>query len=129
MDISDNLLRWVGGVAIATALVVVAGIYTIGNEPSAGGSGDSEKAVELVSHQGEVDEGRPARVTGSVRNTSRRELGRVKVEISFYDGSGAQIGDTTAQTSGLGPGKEWRFEVPVTIGNVARYEIDRVTWQ
>jgi hypothetical protein len=129
MDTSDNLLRWVGGVAIATALVVVAGIYTIGSEPSEGVAGESEKAVELVSHQGEVEEGRPSRVTGTVRNTSRQELGRVKVEISFYDESGAQIGETTAQTSGLGPGKEWRFEVPVPNDYVARYEIERVTWQ
>lgn len=129
MDTSENLLQWVGGVAIATALVVVVGIYTIGNELGEGGAGESEKAVELVSHQGEVEEGRPARVTGIVRNTSRRKFGRVRVEISFYGESGSQIGDTTAQTSGLGPGEEWHFEVPVTTRNVARYEIDRVTWQ
>jgi len=129
MDIPENRLRWAGGVAIATTLVVVVGLYTIGNEPTEGGAGESETAVELVSHRGEVEEGRPSRVTGTVRNTSRRELGRVKVEISFYDGSGAQIGDTTAQTSGFGPGKEWRFEVPVPNDNVARYEIERVTWQ
>jgi len=129
MDISDNLLRGVGGVAIATALVVVVGIYTIGNEPSEDVAGDSKKAVELVSHQGKVEEGRPARVTGTVRNTSRRELGRVKIEISFYDESGTQIGDTVAQTSGFGPGKEWQFEVPVPNDYVARYEIERVTWQ
>lgn len=129
MDAPQNFLQWIGGVAIATVLVIVVGIYTFGNEHGEGESGESEKAVELVSHRGEVEEGQPTRVTGIVRNTSPRKLRRVKVEISFYDESGSQIGDTTAQTSGFGPGEEWQFEVPVSTGNVARYEIDRVTWQ
>lgn len=129
MNTAKNLLKWVGGLAIATALVVVVGIYTIGTEPSEVEAGETEKAVELVSHRGEVEERGPARVKGTIRNTSRRKLGRVKVEISFYDETGSQIGNKAAQTSGLGPGEEWQFEVQVTTGNVARYEIDRVTWQ
>lgn len=69
------------------------------------------------------------RVTGLIRNTSDRELRRVKIDVRFFNGAGSQVGDTTAQTTSLGPRKEWQFEVPVVGDSVARYEIDRVTWQ
>jgi hypothetical protein len=132
MGNSENALRWIGGVALTAALLVGAGIYALGDRrpsPDEGGGSGSEKAVELVSHKGELEKGRPVQVTGIVRNTSDRRHGRVKVEVRFFDEAGSQVGDTTARTSGLGPGKEWRFEVPVVGHSVARYEIDRVIWQ
>lgn len=130
MGNSANAPRWIGGVALAIALLVGVGIYALdgGVRPDEEGTG-SEQGVELVSHEGTLEDGSPAGVRGVVRNTSDRRHSRVKVEVSFYDGAGSQIGDTTAQTSGLGPGEEWRFEVPVTGDSVSRYEIDRVTWR
>jgi hypothetical protein len=69
------------------------------------------------------------RVKGVIRNNSNRTRDRIKVEVRFFDGDGVKVGDTTAQTNSLEPGKEWRFEVPIVGDSVARYEIDRVTWQ
>lgn len=96
---------------------------------SGDGTGDSSRAVDLVSHEGIIEETRPLKVKGVVRNTSEPRHGRVKVEVRFYNESGSQVGDTTAQASGLGSGKEWSFEVPVVGDSVARYEVDRVTWR
>jgi hypothetical protein len=132
MGNSKNALRWTGGVALTAALLVGAGIYALGDGrliPNDEGDNGSEKAVELVSHKGELEKGRPVKVTGIVRNTSDRKHGRVKVEVRFFNKADSQVGDTTAQTSGLEPGKEWRFEVPVVGDSIARYEIDRVVWQ
>lgn len=132
MGNSKNALRWIGGVALTAALLVGAGIYALGDRrpsPDEKANSRSEKAVELVSHKGELEKGRPVKVIGIVRNTSNRRHGGVKVEVRFFNKADSQVGDTTAQTSGLGPGKEWRFEVPVVGDSVARYEIDRVVWQ
>jgi hypothetical protein len=53
----------------------------------------------------------------------------VKVDISLYDASDAKIGATSTSTTDLGAGEDWQFEVPVSEDSVARYEIERVTWQ
>lgn len=82
-----------------------------------------------MSHKGELEKGRPVQVTGVVGNTSDRRHGRVKVEVRFFNEADSQVGDTTAQTSGLGPGKEWRFKVLVVGDGINHYEIDRVTWR
>jgi hypothetical protein len=134
MGISGNRQQWIGVAAILVALLVGVAVYASWEGPrdgraSDGGSNESEKAVELVSHEGELEDGRPARVRGIVRNTSDRTLSRVNVEVGFYNAAGSQTGDTTTQTSGLGPGKEWQFEVPVRRDSVSRYEIDQVTWR
>lgn len=132
MGNSVNDLRWIGGLALTTALLIGMVTYASWNGRSGvyeEGDSGSEKAVELVSHKGELEEGRPVQVTGVVRNTSDRRHSRVKVKVRFFNEADSQVGDTTAQTSGLGPGKEWRFEIPVVGDGVARYEIDRVTWR
>jgi hypothetical protein len=118
-----------GGIALV--LIVGIGLFVFKGNGSSLNDGADEpgQAVELMSHEGEVEDSRPVRVTGVVRNTSERRHSRVKVQVRFFDEAGSQVGDTTAQTIGLRPGKEWRFEVPVVGDSVARYEIDRVTWQ
>ncbi len=137
MSMSKTTLQWVGGGALLIAVLVGVGIYVpkpayfLGYEGS-GSDVDgprSEQAIELVSHQGIVGKSGPTGVKGIVRNTSGRKHGNVKVKVRFFDETGAQVGDTTARTSGLGAGREWRFEVPVVGVGVTRYEIERVTWR
>lgn len=131
--LSTKSLKQIVAGGFALALIVGTAIYYTWWNGHSGldeeGDSGPKKVVELASHKGELEEGRPVRVTGVIRNTSDRELGRVKIDVRFFNGSGSQVGDTTAQNSGLGAGKEWQFEVPVVGDSVVRYEIDRVTWQ
>lgn len=131
MDIAKTTLQWIGGTAVAIALLVGVGIYVSMDWTDTGKEDGSKTklAVELVSHEGTLEDGRPRSVAGVVRNISSRELGRVKVEITFYNGDETEVGNTSTQTSGLEPEGRWQFEVPVTQDSVSRYEIDRVTWQ
>jgi hypothetical protein len=131
MDALKNNPRWVvGGSLVALVLLIAVGLYVSGNS-SAGpeDAPESQQGVALVSHEGTIEEDGSMRVTGVVRNTSNRTHGRVKVDVSLYDETEAKIGSTSTTTTGLGAGEEWQFGVPVPQDSVARYEIDRVTWE
>jgi hypothetical protein len=130
MPVSAKALKQIAVAGVAVALVVGIGIYVLGDSGSSlGDDNESTKAIELVSHEGIAGETGPVRVKGVIRNNSNRTRGGIKVEVRFLDEAGVQVGNTTTQTSSLEPGKEWRFEVPIVGDSVARYEIDRVTWQ
>lgn len=131
MPVSTKALKQVVAGGAAVALVFGLGLYVFEDSGSSSddGAANSGQAVELVSHEGVAGETGPVKVRGVVRNTSDRKHGRVKVDVRFFNEAGSEVGDAATQTSGLGPGKEWRFEVPVVGDSVARYEIDRVTWQ
>lgn len=131
MDALTNNPRWaVGGTLVALVLLIAVGLYASGD--SGAGPEDapgSQRGVALVSHEGTIGEDGSMRVTGVVRNTSNRTHGRVKVDITLYDASDAKIGSTSTTTTGLGAGEDWQFEAPVSEDSVARYEIERVTWE
>jgi len=127
----NNNPRWVVGGSIAVViLLIAAGLFAWGEDgTNPADASESPQGVALVSHEGTVGENGSMRVTGVVRNTSSRTHSRVKVDISFYDASNAKIGSTSTSKTGLGVGESWQFEVPVSEDTVARYEIERVTWQ
>lgn len=131
MNVLKNSPRWaVGGSIGAIVLLIAVGLYISSN--SGADSEDapgSQRGVALVSHEGTIGEDGSLRVTGVVRNTSNRTHGRVKVDITLYDQTDAKIGSTSTTTEDLGAAQEWQFEAPVSKDSVARYEIDRVTWQ
>ncbi len=132
MGFLKNALRWIGGGVLLAILIgvglYVSGVGSFGSEE--GSSVESEREdLELVSHKGEMGEEGPVSVTGVVRNSSGREHRNVQVEISLYDEAGTQVGSTRAEINTLEPGGEWRFEAPVTQDDVARYEVERVTWR
>lgn len=131
MDALKNNPRWiVGGSLVAIILLVAVGIYASGDSGTDSTDAlDSQQGVALVSHEGTVEADGSLRVTGVVRNTSNQTHSRVKVDVSLYDKTDAKIGSTSTTTTGLGAGQEWQFEAPVSQDSVARYEIDRVTWQ
>lgn len=131
MDVLKYNPRWaVGGSIAVGVLLIVVGIYVWGKgSTSPEDALESQQGVALVSHEGTIREDGSMRVTGVVRNTSDRAHGRVTVDISFYDETDAKIGSTSTATTGLGAGAEWQFETPVSLDSVARYRIDRVTWQ
>lgn len=131
MNVSTSTYRRIGGAIVIIGLIGV-GLYTWGNGRPGGESDSlapSQQNLELVSHEGRVREDGSLLVTGMVRNTSSRTYSQVKVDISLYDETDAEVGATSVATSNLGPGQEWRFEAPLPQDSVARYEIDRVTWQ
>lgn len=131
MNVSTSTYRRIGGAIVVLGLIGV-GLYMWGNGPSGGESdalAPSQQDLELVSHEGRRREDGSLLVTGVVRNTSRRTYGQVTVDISLYDETDAEVGATSVATRDLAPGEEWRFEAPLSHDGVARYEIDRVTWQ
>lgn len=131
MDVLKNPPRWaVGGSMAALVLLIAVGLYASGDgTASSGDAPESQRGVALVSHEGTVGAAGAMRVTGVVRNTSNQAHRRVKVDISLYDETDARVGSTSTTTENLAPGAEWQFEAPVSQDRVARYEIDRVTWE
>ncbi|MFB6098373.1 MAG: FxLYD domain-containing protein [Salinibacter sp.] len=119
----------VGGMVAVLGLIGV-GLYTLsGDQSPPRTAGESGEEVALVSHEGKIRADGSLVVTGVVRNTSNQTHSRVKVAISLYDDANTKIGSTTTATTGLGPGKRWKFEAVVAQDSAARYEIDRVTWR
>lgn len=73
------------------------------------GIGDAEDALELVYDEGNVLYNGTAVVTGTIENTSERELSYVQANALFYDGSGDRIGTGVDTITHLQAKTSWEF--------------------
>ncbi|MDR3099291.1 MAG: FxLYD domain-containing protein [Paraburkholderia sp.] len=53
-------------------------------------------------------------VTGTATNTSASRIQAATIAINLLDASGAIIGTTSAQATGIEPGQQWKFRAPTT---------------
>ncbi|MDE6200336.1 MAG: FxLYD domain-containing protein [Clostridiales bacterium] len=54
--------------------------------------------------------GYSVKVTGSITNTTGKDLSYISVEYKIYDGSNAVIGTALANANSIGAGETWKFE-------------------
>ena len=66
-------------------------------------------------------------ITGTVKNTKNRTYKYVQVEINLYDGSGAQVGSTMANTNNLEPGGVWKFKAIALQDEATNFKIKEIT--
>ncbi|MDE5562765.1 MAG: FxLYD domain-containing protein [Clostridiales bacterium] len=54
--------------------------------------------------------GYSVKVTGSITNTTGKDLSYISVEYKIYDSSNAVIGTALANANSIGAGETWKFE-------------------
>ncbi len=119
------------GVILGFVALLVIGSMAERN-PTSNASGGTTGGVagqpdlEVVEHRTERDE-YMGYIVGTIRNNTAKRYNYVGVTISLYDASGAQIGSTLDNVSGLDPHGSWKFKAMVAEEGVARYKIAEVT--
>lgn len=92
---------------------------------SAGGASDEEKyvieGVEITTDEFSTT------ISGTLTNTTDKEVGYIQLSYTLYDADGAQIGTAFANTNHLDAGGVWRFEAIGLEENVADYKLADVT--
>ncbi|MDE7395267.1 MAG: FxLYD domain-containing protein [Clostridiales bacterium] len=54
--------------------------------------------------------GYSVKITGSISNTTGKDLSYISVEYKIYDSSNAVIGTALANANSIGAGETWKFE-------------------
>lgn len=98
--------------ACTVLLVLCVSISLIGcidfddNKPS----GDLSVANENISIDYTELLGYSVKVTGTITNTTGKDLSYISVEYKIYDSSDAVIGRAFANANNIGAGETWKFE-------------------
>ena len=69
---------------------------------------------QLVTNPGSSDKYMDKRIIGTVKNNSKEEFPKVKIEFTVYDEEGSQIAVVFSNVNHFKPGTIWKFEIPVT---------------
>lgn len=83
--------------------------------------------LELIDSGSKRDEFGNLYITGTIKNNTNKQYKYVQVEINLYDGDGAQIGSTLANTNNLEPGGTWKFKAVALEDGAKSYKIKDVT--
>jgi hypothetical protein len=65
--------------------------------------------------------------TGTFRNNTDQSYSHVEVDIEFLRQDGTVAGRTAANTTNLGPGLTWKFELPLLGENAVRFRLTKLT--
>lgn len=66
-------------------------------------------------------------ISGTLTNTTDKEVGYIQLSYTLYDADGAQVGTAFANTSHLDAGGVWKFEAVSFEDGVADYKLADVT--
>lgn len=76
--------------------------------------GDNDKKLSVSDENISIDHneyiGYTVTVTGTIENTTGKDLSYISVEYKIYDSSNAVIGTALANANNIGKGETWRFE-------------------
>lgn len=61
-------------------------------------------------------------VTGTIENTTGKDLSYISVEYKVYDSSNAIIGTALANANNIGKGETWRFRA-ISLGTLNQYPL------
>lgn len=76
--------------------------------------GDNDKKLSVSDENISIDHneyiGYTVTITGTIENTTGKDLSYISVEYKIYDSSNAIIGTALANANNIGKGETWRFE-------------------
>lgn len=89
------------------------------------GASDEEKYV--IEGVEMTTDGFSTTISGTLTNTTDKEVGYIQLSYTLYDADGAQVGTAFANTNNLDAGGVWKFEAIGLEENVADYKLADVT--
>lgn len=76
--------------------------------------GDNDRKLSVSNENISIDHneyiGYTVTVTGTIKNTTGKDLSYISVEYKIYDSSNAVIGTALANANNIGKDETWRFE-------------------
>lgn len=83
-----------------------------------------KKGLHLASFENKYTEYGGRSIVGIVHNDSTMDYRYVEITFRTFDASGAVLGDSLDNISGLSAGEKWRFEAHILDDDAVRYELN-----